>query len=501
MGRFINKYLKVLIRESFFIVCILVINFLFVILGLNLLDWISVIILDILIVFHYLLGFYLTMKVRNILDVFGFLLFPIFFTMIATLLYYFLIDFGIMGGTIVIPIVIIFISFLIITALFQLIKNRSIYINVKKNQQFNYLTSSIGWQFLVLILSIVFFLLFAVSPYLIISVNTTLSNNEAEIQDIVLDIIKDCKNDTQKVDALLSWFDKNFSEPNFADMNYRAKYENAYFRFSGISYIYEKTPHLCFRKDDNPHWIINSRCGRCGEHADLFLDMATKAGLSARKISSKGENHEWNEVNISDDVGWIPVDATEVNSGKNRDGFVTFDFMEKKVGGDLRKYRKLNVTYGNVSYVYATYYEDGKMKTMDRTSDYTDIINITLNITDNAGNPVEGVKVKVFSYNRPKWCNKEIFGISNTTNSTGQCTFKIGGGEYRFVLKKGDFSSVSTNNYNFNETEKQHFTGNIIYDCKNEEKDDIYGRILPVLLIGLLIVGIVILIMKKSKKS
>jgi len=313
-----------------------------------------------------------------------------------------------------------------------------------------------------------------------------------------LDLIKNCDNDSQKVNNILGWFDKNLSEPNFADMNFRDIHEKSFFHFSFFSYIYEKPPHICFRNDANPHWIINSRCGRCGEHADLFLDMAIKAGLNARKINCDGENHAWNEVFITEKNEWIPVDASAVNSARGKDGFVNFDFMEAKVRGDLRKYVNPNATYGNVSYISASYFENGKLKTLDRTKNYTDTINITLNVTNNIGLPIEGVKVKVLSYNRPKFFNEKGVGITNKTNSTGQCNFEIGGGEYHFELIRENYDTYSTNKSSYNESIDQHYL-----DIELEEeivKNDVFKRIIPVI-IGITIVIIFIFILRKRRIS
>lgn len=483
MGRFNLQNLIVIIRESLFLSCIIGINVLFVFLGLNFLDTIFLIIIDILLLSHYLYRLYLSRKVRKNFNVIGFLFFPVFITLICILIYYFFIETGIIGGTLVIPITIIFSSFVIINSLLKLIKNRKKINKISNNKQINVLTLFFQ-QLGVLVITFMLFFIFVLSPGIIILINTASSNNECKIKCIVLDLIKDCNNDTQKVDALLSWFEKNLSEPNFVDMNYRALHEKAYFRFSGRSYIYEKTPHLCFRCDANPHWIINSRCGRCGEQADLFFDMATKAGLRARKIHCVGEDHDWNEVYISETNEWIPIDPSAVNSANGNDGLVKYDFMEWKVAGDLRDYyNNPNIKTGNVSYVYASYYERGVKKTMDRTRNYTDTTNITLNVTDKNGNSIEGVKVKVFSYNRLGMY--DFIGKINTTNSTGQCTFEIGGGEYHFELQKGDLTTVTTNKSNYNETLKHHLE-DIEYDGQIED-NKLYERIMSVVIIGMII--------------
>lgn len=157
--------------------------------------------------------------------------------MVCIIIYYFFIDTGLLGGTLVISIIIIFSSFLIIYSLFQLIKVGKKYGNIKNIQQFNLLSFSIRKQIRIVILSIFVFFIFAISPGIFIYVNMVSSDNECEIKCIVLDLIKNCNNDTQKVGALLSWFEKNLSEPNFADMNYRALYEKYYFHFSGIKIL------------------------------------------------------------------------------------------------------------------------------------------------------------------------------------------------------------------------------------------------------------------------
>jgi transglutaminase-like putative cysteine protease len=75
--------------------------------------------------------------------------------------------------------------------------------------------------------------------------------------------------------------------------------------------------------------------------------MADEAGLSVRRASCFGEDHEWNEVLIKGT--WIVIDATRVGTAKDNGYNVSPKFMEKKVAGDR------GTTEGNVSYVIAEY--------------------------------------------------------------------------------------------------------------------------------------------------
>jgi len=114
--------------------------------------------------------------------------------------------------------------------------------------------------------------------------NYIILDKNREIQDIVSGLIDDSMNESEKVDAILTWFDRGEGATlNFSNMYYRKKDNEILLHFLGMLYIYDKEPHVCFRLHDTPQWIISSRCGMCGETATLFREMGRIAGLNVKR--------------------------------------------------------------------------------------------------------------------------------------------------------------------------------------------------------------------------
>jgi len=247
-------------------------------------------------------------------------------------------------------------------------------------------------------------------------------SNRALLEKIVSDIVKDAKTDREKVTKILEWFDR--SKKNMYNYYYLNKKGMINFKLLPKIRIFLGEPYIGIRvfNDRDSLWILTSRYGHCGEYALLFRDMANAAGIEVRRIRCLGENHEWNEVKLNG--SWVPVDATAVNLPL-RDGFVTFDFMERKVAGDMR------TRQGNVSYVYAEYL-NGTI--VDVTSSYTNLTNITILVVDDRGMPIPNARVEIFSHNRG---GKRPTGLTKVTDSLGVCKLNMGGGDYTFEVKKG----------------------------------------------------------------
>jgi len=259
-------------------------------------------------------------------------------------------------------------------------------------------------------------------PFMSYMTHLKAESNKVLLEMIVSDIVKDAKTDREKVTKILEWFDR--SKRNMYNYYYLNKKGVINLELLPNIRIFLGEPYIGIRvfNDRDSLWILTSRYGHCGEYALLFRDMANAAGIEVRRIRCLGENHEWNEVKLNG--SWVPVDATAVNLPL-RDGFVTFDFMERKVAGDMR------TRQGNVSYVYAEYL-NGTI--VDVTSSYTNLTNITILVVDDQGMPVPDARVEIFSHNRGrKWST----GLTKVTDSLGVCKFNIGGGDYTFEVKKG----------------------------------------------------------------
>jgi hypothetical protein len=293
------------------------------------------------------------------------------------------------------------------------------------------------WWLLILLMIVL------VSPKIINGVQYLLVDTESNLIATVDGITNGLTNDADKVDALLSWFDRGEGKcENMANIYYRKKQSDTdiLLKFGEACCIYSKYPYFCYRGGDDFAWVFVSRCGMCQEYSTLFSKMADAAGLEVRKIICDGEDHVWNEVKIDDD--WIVIDATAVNLPL-RTGFnLSLSFMEDKVKGDLRR-EGIMVDNGNVSYVYAVP-PDGSKKKIDVTNRYTDVVNISIYVYDNNNEPVSNASVSVSSHNRLK---KRSTGLKNITNEFGQCNFTIGGGKYTFTIKKNDYTITKNGTY------------------------------------------------------
>jgi hypothetical protein len=280
-------------------------------------------------------------------------------------------------------------------------------------------------------------ILILASPYLVNSFNYNLSESEVKLRDIIIELTEDSTDDEDKSLALLKWFDRGVEkQENLANTYYRGNQEDniVLLNVGNILFIYSKPPHFCTRlPDSTPNWnmwIFSTRCGMCGEYATLFSTMANYANLTVRKVCCEGEDHIWNEILVEGE--WIVVDSTAVALPRSTGFDLPRNFMEDKVKGDLWNDGNM-VDEGNVSYVYAIY-PNAPDDRVDITYRYTNLTNISVLTIDADSQPIEGVSVKVYSYNRYKGI---YTGLVNTTNEVGQHIFVIGGGDYTFKAEKG----------------------------------------------------------------
>jgi len=330
--------------------------------------------------------------------------------------------------------------------------------------------------------------------------NYIILDKNQEIQDIINGLIDDSMNETEKVDALLTWFNRRDNAPdNFSSMYHRRQDKQILLHFFNMFFVYDEEPHFCVRGSVTPDWTITSRCGMCGEQAVLFKEMGTIAGLNVSSVHCIPEDHAWNEIYIEDGEEPVIVDATAVKL-PNSTGIKTPEFMQQKILGDWKKLKEYPKE-GNVSFVYCKFPNDSNNYNV--TKRYTNITNITVNVTDLNGNSISDVSVKVISYNRPNVDRRSCWGLEKTTNELGKCTFSLGGGRYKFELKhKDDWFPFTTDLEKFWEDEKHQYYP-IIYKSQTIVtiliKNPTY--IIIILLICLWIIVIYIERKKKSKKK
>jgi len=297
---------------------------------------------------------------------------------------------------------------------------------------------------------ILLFISLMFTPFTVTTLSYDSNRSEDELRNLVEDITYGLENNVTKTLAILEWFDRGVDkQENMGNIYHRWNQSDVTVLFAiGSDIIYSKYPYFCVRKhrdtEDWHRWVFSVRCGMCGEYSRLFSTMCHYANLNVREVHCDGEDHDWNEVKITDEwlngeyieERWIIIDSTAVNL-PNSPGFnLNNSFMEDKVYGNIKD-RGWNLTEGNVSFVYAIYPYNLTYKE-DVTKNYTDLINITVFVTDENGLPMENVLVKVYSYNRPS--KEEMIErytqLENYTNESGKYTFRLGGGDYKFKASK-----------------------------------------------------------------
>jgi len=94
----------------------------------------------------------------------------------------------------------------------------------------------------------------------------------------------------------------------------------------------------------------------------------------------------------------------------------------------------------NISYVYALY-PNGSVE--DVTTRYTDTGIVNIKVVDVNGNSVQGAVIKVTSNNyKPNWPSVIL---TCHANDTGECSFRVGGGNYTLKTYAGLFLFNKTN--------------------------------------------------------
>ncbi|WP_150268928.1 transglutaminase domain-containing protein [Paenibacillus tepidiphilus] len=107
---------------------------------------------------------------------------------------------------------------------------------------------------------------------------------------------------------------------------------------SRISYDYDKAENYVQNriwKEQTPQDTFDTRLGVCIDYARLYAVMARSQGLQVRVVTGVGYDgqggtgaHAWNEVYLSEQQVWIPLDSTWAGSG---DWFNNQDFADTHV--------------------------------------------------------------------------------------------------------------------------------------------------------------------------
>lgn len=127
------------------------------------------------------------------------------------------------------------------------------------------------------------------------------SRSSEEIDATAKRIVGNTKDERQKAYLLYKWIGRNISYDwdKYNDIINGTDYKD---KFGAIT-------------------AFNSRKGICEDYADLYAAMARAAGLKVRIIVGQGYSggnwggHAWNEVYLSSEKKWIPLDTTWARAG------------------------------------------------------------------------------------------------------------------------------------------------------------------------------------------
>jgi hypothetical protein len=271
-------------------------------------------------------------------------------------------------------------------------------------------------------------------------------SNQKLLTTIIQEIIDPAMDNETKTKAILEWFDS--SQGNiFNDYQLFKQGKLLYQVPDGLVQLYTSPPYIAVRcfNDKDSLWILTTQFGHCGEYALIFRDLADEAGLNVRRVKCAGEDHEWNEVFIDDE--WVIVDPTAVHLPDRKGYNLSWDFMEKKVAGDLQ------TSTGNVTYIYGEYPNGTKV---DITHRYSNVTTVNVQVIDSNGNPSIDIRVWIVSNNRN---DPRDTLLRNSTNENGFCSFIVGGGNITMKAKSGDFiPEYGEKTFTYNETAVHNIT-------------------------------------------
>ena len=164
------------------------------------------------------------------------------------------------------------------------------------------------------------------------------------------------------------------------------------------------------RFGDDPRWILRTRYGGCGEHAELTAALANSIGLPSRVLHAPGEDHAWNEILLNDN--WTHVDSTlpeEYSIGHP-------EYYEQKWGYNLSR----------------VYYIDSTGQEQEITQKYTNTSTLVVKTYDQ-NRAISHVKIIIKS--RYLIENKPDYKFPYT-DFNGIATFELGGNNYEIIAQK-----------------------------------------------------------------
>jgi hypothetical protein len=299
-------------------------------------------------------------------------------------------------------------------------------------------------------------------------------HGEAKIEKIV-DEVSQLNNTYEKLEKIARWEVKDFLyvykvSPDYAldilpNLTSKLLFNKSYWRH-GV-YISDTGPTYRIRAvnslfSNDPYWIAYYKVGGCGELAHLFVEVCKRAGIEARVVGTKGEDHFWVEVKI--DGEWKHVDPTvyywSIRGNENQKRYYSGKWFDNPRGyegiGNIGWFSK----YG-ISRVVAIDRSGNELE--DVTKRYTDVGKLIV---------ISKIKIDRIAIFTWKGDTKTTVGIFEDVNSS---TFEIelGGKDYEIVAEKDVIPWLIVKRDSKNITLIEGKTSNLELDPQNIAPTDI----------------------------
>lgn len=191
--------------------------------------------------------------------------------------------------------------------------------------------------------------------------------------------------------------------------------------------------HLADFRTASPVAVYNSGLGRCGEESVFAVTALRSVGIPCRQVYTPrwahcDDNHAW--VEVWHDGEWAFLGACEPEEVLNK-GWFTHPASRAML---------VHTKYFTCLPVKESEFSEGFIKYVNQTSLYAHTVRLAVKVTDEQGNPMQGVLVRFELLNEAVY----VSIASKETNEDGMVSVELGKGSVRITLRK-DGKSQSVN--------------------------------------------------------
>jgi hypothetical protein len=161
----------------------------------------------------------------------------------------------------------------------------------------------------------------------------------------------------------------------------------------------------CGNRPIQPNVVIYEHNGNCGELQDALAAAGRTALIPTTSVFTLAEDHTWNEFYLNDDWHEYQVDL----------GYGSTHIDDPSTGYDRQ--------YGGSKDLSSVmeWRSDGRVRTV--TSRYSNTCTLRIKVVDQAGRPVDGARILLYSDYIYGGLSISCWGF---TNANGECEFQLG---------------------------------------------------------------------------